>query len=261
MKRLLLAIGLVAALTGCTQKSEPAASAPAPEPATSELPATEPATSEAGPSAAEPAAPSAAAAARNTAPARPIPSKWKVDTNYQIIAPAQATNVDPGQVEIIEFMWLGCPHCYELNPYIEAWKKKLPSYVAFSQVPVTWDSLRVPHARLFYTLQALGAGDDMIVKAFEELHRQGEQSFTAEQEQKAFAVANGLDGAAFEREYNGFAVNTSIKRAQDLVRRYRVDQVPTLIVNGKYRTDVAMAGGPEKLMELLDDLASSEKVN
>jgi len=260
MRRVLLFIGLTAALAGCTQKPEaPASNTPAPQPS-----ATEPAAPEASPAAAGPAeqAPAAAAStAASTGPARPIPSNWKVDVNYQIIVPAQPTSVEPGQVEIIEFMWLGCPHCYELNPYIEAWKKKLPAYVAFRQEHVTWDALRRPHAQLFYTLQALGAGDDLIIKAFEELHRKGETSDTTEREQEAFAVANGLDGAAFKREYDGFTVKTSLKRADELVRRYRIDQVPTVIVNGKYLTDVSMAGSPEKLTQLLNDLAASEKGN
>lgn len=260
MRRVLFVIGLAAALAGCTQKAQaPASAAPAPQSSAAETTAPE-----AAAPAAEPADQAPAAAAdtnASTGPARPIPANWKVDVNYQIIAPAQPTNVDPGKVEIIEFMWLGCPHCYELNPFIEAWKKKLPSYVAFRQEHVTWDSLRRPHAQLFYTLQALGAGDDMIIKAFEELHRKGETADVTQKEQQAFAVANGIDAAAFDREYNGFTVKTSLKRADDLVRRYRVDQVPTVIVNGKYRTDVGMAGGPEKLTQLLNDLAASEKGN
>ena len=34
--------------------------------------------------------------------------------------------------------------------------------------------------------------------------------------------------------------------------------VPTFVVNGNYTTDVTMAGGPEKLMSLLSDLAAQE---
>jgi thiol:disulfide interchange protein DsbA len=260
MRRVLLLIGLSAALAGCTQKTEaPADNTPPAQPSATETTAPDASAPAAEATSGAPAA--LANSAASTGPARPIPGNWKVDVNYQIIVPAQPTNVDPGQVEIIEFMWLGCPHCYELNPYIEAWKKKMPSYVAFRQEHVTWDALRRPHAQLFYTLQALGAGDDMFIKAFQELHRKGETADTTEREQEAFAVANGIDGAAFKREYDGFTVKTSLKRADDLVRRYRVDQVPTVIVNGKYRTDVGMAGGPEKLTQLMNDLAASEKGN
>jgi thiol:disulfide interchange protein DsbA len=262
MKRLLLAIGLAAALTGCTQKPATPPPAPAAEPAAT-TPAT-PAAAEAQPA---PAPATEAPTAATPAPitARPLAGNWTAGKNYVLLAPAQPTNVDPGQVEILEFMWLGCPHCYALNPYIEAWKKKLPAYVAFRQVHVTWDSLRMPHARLFYTLEALGRSD-LLVKAFDEIHGKNEawmsgSDSTALQTQLAFAAANGIDVNAYEREYKGFAVSTSLKRADDLVRRYRIDTVPTLIVNGKYRTDEGMAGGPEKLTQLLTDLAASEKAH
>ncbi len=178
--------------------------------------------------------------------------------------PAQQTSVDPGQVEVIEFLWLGCPHCYDLNPYVEAWRKKLPAWVQFRQEHVTWDAQRLPHARLFYTIRALGGGNDIVVKAFDEIHRKrnplaaGSDAAT-EQMQEIFAAANGLDGAAFKREYNGFAVNTSIKRADDLIRRYHIETVPMFIVNGKYRTDVGDAGSAPALMQLLTDLVASEK--
>jgi thiol:disulfide interchange protein DsbA len=258
MKKLLVALGFVAALAGCSQKSAPVADTKPPAAASSE--------SSAAPDAAQtPAAGETAAADATPAlVAKPLAGNWKEGTNYTLINPAQPTTVEPGQVEIIEFMWLGCPHCYSLNPFIEAWRKKLPAYVAFRQEHVTWDAARTPHARLFYTIEALGGGDALIVKAFDEIHRKqnplmGRSDAETQQIQQEFMVANGIDAAAFKREYNGFSVNASIKRADDLVRRYRVDNVPTLIVNGKYRTGVDMAGSPEKLVQLLTDLAAAEK--
>lgn len=251
MKRLLLALSL-AALTGCTQKTPPAAQATV-QPdvqAPSDMPAQQP---------------SAAAEAATTGPpaGQPIPSRWQADVNYVAVLPAQPTNVDPGQVEVLEFLWLGCPHCYELNPHIEAWKKKLPAYVKFTQVHVTWDAVKQSHARLFYTITALG-GDALVVKAFDEIHARGNflvgnTESASEQMQLAFAVANGVDANAFRREYKGFAVNASVQRANQLMRTYRINGVPAFIVNGRYRTDVTMAGGPDRLMQLLTDLAASEK--
>ena len=262
MKRLLIAMVLAAALAGCTQKVAPPAATPpvksdVPTPAAPETPAAEP---QPAPAAAAPAVPAAAI----TTPAQPLAGHWQVDKNYHLILPPQPTSVDAGQVEIIEFMWLGCPHCYELNPYVEAWKSKLPAYVKFQQEHVIWDAQRKPHARLFYTLQALGGGDKMVVKAFDEIHGKrnpmmGNSEAATQQAQLAFAVANGFSAADFQREYNGFAVNTNMKRADELVRRYRIDQVPTFIVNGKYLTDVSDAGGPKQLMQLLTDLAAAEK--
>lgn len=267
MKRLLLLIGLSAALTACGQKA--AAPVETPPAATAEsAPAPAPAEATPAPAAAEApaaAAPAPAASAASTAPAAPIPAQWVAGKNYHLITPAQPTNVDAGQVEIIEFMWLGCPHCYEVNPYIEAWKKKLPANVKFKQEHVTWDAQRLPHARLFYTLQALGGDPDaLVVKAFEEIHRKNNplmanSEANTERLQTDFAVSNGVNEAAFKGAYKGFAVNTSIQRANQLIRSYRVDSVPVFIVNGKYRTDVGDAGGPAPLTQLLSDLAASER--
>jgi thiol:disulfide interchange protein DsbA len=257
MKRLLLAFGLSAALVGCTQQVAPAPTAPAQSAAST--PPTAAAEAPPAPAAAEAATP----ANTGPAPGSPIPARWKVDANYQLVLPAQGTNVDPGQVEVLEFLWLGCPHCYELNPFVESWKKKLPAYVKFTQVHITWDAVKVAHAKLFYSSQALG-GDALVVKAFDEIHRRnnvlvGNTEAATLQMQQDFAAANGIDAAAYKREYNGFAVNTSVQRANQLMRVYRVDHVPVFIVNGKYRTDVTLAGGQQELMQLLTDLAASEK--
>lgn len=262
MKRLML-IGLTALLAGCTQQSAPEATSSSEPPAASSTPAPE-GTTEPAPETQTAAAP-AATSSTSTLTARPLPGHWQEGTHYELITPSQATTVDAGQVEIIEFLWLGCAHCYELNPYIESWRANLPADVAFRQEHVTWDAQRLPHARLFYTLRALGADKEVVAKAFDEIHRKGNylMATTAAASQKLqeeFAAANGLDVAAFQRQYNGFTVNSSINRADDLIRRYKIGHVPILIVNGKYRTDVGMAGGPGQLIQLLSDLAASEKI-
>ncbi len=267
MKRLLLAFGLSATLTGCAQKATPPAETPAPAAAPASTPAPAP-TAQIEPQqvsapAAQPAA-AAAAAGSSTAPGKPIPGKWIADRNYQLILPAQGTDAGPGQVEIIEFMWFGCPHCYELNPFIEAWKKKLPPYVKFRQEHIVWDAGKTAHARLFYTLEVLNRSDDLVAKAFDEIHRKnnplaGNSEAATEDIQEEFAAANGINPADYRREATGFAVSTHLQRANQLMRQYRIDSVPNFIVAGKYRTDVGMAGGPAPLVELLNDLAASEK--
>jgi len=189
--------------------------------------------------------------------------RWKPGVNYKPIVPAQPTSADPGQVEVLEILWLGCPHCYELEPYIEAWRKKKPPYVKFVQEHVMWGPTHRSHGRLFYTLEALGR-DDLVVKAFEEIHRRGNMLVAASDEQTmqmqlAFAKANGISEADFRREYNGFAVNTRLQRAEELNRRYRIESVPRIIINGKYESGVDMVGGHEQLIALINDLAAAEK--
>jgi thiol:disulfide interchange protein DsbA len=191
--------------------------------------------------------------------------KWQSGKHYKPIVPAQPTSAAAGQVEVLEFMWLGCPHCADLEPHIEAWARQKPAYVKFVQEHVMWGAVHRAHGKLLYTLQALGR-NDLVHKAFEEIHRNGKMLLStsgndAETQsiQLAFAKANGISEADFKREYNGFGVNTRLQRAEVLNRSYRIESVPVIIINGKYQTDVGMAGGEKELLQLINDLAAFEK--
>jgi len=189
--------------------------------------------------------------------------RWKAGVDYKPIVPAQPTTAEPGQVEVLEILWLGCPHCADLEPYIQAWLKKKPPYVKFVQEHVMWGPAHRAHARLFYTLESLGR-DDLVTKAFDEIHHRGNMLISQNDDQTlqmqlAFAKANGISDADFKREYNGFAVNTRLQRAEELMRRYKIESVPRIIINGKYESGVDMVGSQEKMIALINDLAAAEK--
>jgi protein dithiol oxidoreductase (disulfide-forming) len=194
-----------------------------------------------------------------------LPSgKWKPGVNYDPIVPAQPTNVGPGKVEVDEVFWLGCPHCYALEPYIEAWLKNKPSYIEFVRIPVMWGPIHRSHARLFYTLQALNRSD-LFEKAFDTIQQQhnplvsttGNDAETLKLQQD-FAKANGISPEEYAKAYNSFSVNTNLQRAEELTQRYQVQGVPLVVIDGKYSTDVAKAGGPKELISEIDDLAAAE---
>jgi protein dithiol oxidoreductase (disulfide-forming) len=204
-------------------------------------------------------------------PGQQLPDqRWKTGVNYEPIVPAQPTTAAPGKVEVLEIFWLGCPHCYLLEPYIQKWLKQKPSYIQFVRVPVMWNPVHQLHAQLFYTLEALHR-DDLVEKAFETIHS-GDNPLigTSEQDsfdkQLAWAQANGIDGNAFRTAYNSFSVHTSLEHAQEITDRYHVQGVPLIVVNGKFATDVGMAGGnaagdtggDAKLIQLIADLAEFE---
>ena len=207
------------------------------------------------------AAVSSTAAAATTAQA----SNWQDGVNYTRIVPAQPTSVADGQVEVLEIFWYACPHCYALDPLIEAWRKKLPSYVSFSRVPVTWSAGHRSLARLFYSLQSLGKLDQLHAAVFKEIHVNGNplvdlgnDDAKSEQIQTAFVEKNGISAEAFRNAYHSFAVETDVQRAEQLTERYRVTGVPMFVVNGKYLTDVGMAQGEDRLLMLVSDLAAQE---
>src|SRR5580658_381679 len=99
---------------------------------------------------------------------------WVAGKNYAVLSPAQPTDVPTGKVEVIEFFWYACPHCYALDPTVEGWRKNKAAYIEFRRVPVTWNDEHRAHARLFYTLQALGKLDGLHSKVFDEIHNDGD---------------------------------------------------------------------------------------
>jgi protein dithiol oxidoreductase (disulfide-forming) len=205
--------------------------------------------------------------------ALPESSEWKPGVNYDVISPAQPTTAEPGKVEVLEVFWLGCPHCFALEPYIRSWLKTKPSYIQYVRVPVMWDDpMRRGHARLFYTLESVG-GDDLVEKAFAYIHNMEEQTGSESvlvtnsdgdslKQQQAWAVQNGVDANAFAQAYNSFYVNTQLQQAAEITTEYQVTSVPYIAIDGKFTTDVGKASGggddPAKLISLLNFLAAWE---
>jgi len=191
--------------------------------------------------------------------------KWVAGTNYKVMLPAQPTDVAPGKVEVIEFFWYGCPHCYALDPYLQSWLKNKPNYIDFRRVHITWSEVHREHARLFYTLQALGKLDELQGKVFEEIHLNHDLMFVPGDEkatfaqQLQFAKTNGISAADFTNSWNSFGVQTNVQKADEMTRRYKIEAVPTIVIDGKYTTDVGMAGSQQNLIQIMDDLAASER--
>jgi protein dithiol oxidoreductase (disulfide-forming) len=192
-----------------------------------------------------------------------LPSgRWKAGVNYDPLVPAQPTSVEPGKVEVIEVMWLGCPHCYALEPYLRAWVKTKPAWIEFTRVHVMWQAPHRAHAKLFYTLKALGR-PDLIDKAFDTIQQQHNPLIGNSDEEslkvaQAWAVQQGISADDFANAFNSFSVNSDLQRAEELTTRYRVQSVPLFVINGKYTTDVAKAGGPTQIIQLINDLAAYE---
>jgi protein dithiol oxidoreductase (disulfide-forming) len=188
--------------------------------------------------------------------------KWKAGVNYDTLVPQQPTSVGPGKVEVVEVFWLGCPHCAALEPFIQTWLKSKPSYIEFVRVPVMWGPVHRAHAHLFYTIAALNRLD-LVQKAFDAIQSQHQMLVGSSEDetlkaQQAFAKDNGISADDYAKAYNSFTVNSNLQRAEQLTQRYHVEGVPLVIVDGRYTTDVAKAGGQSQLIGLVDDLAAAE---
>ncbi len=272
-RTLALSAALLLALCACgsrqTQTSPPsAAGVPSAQTSAGSVSAGATASPTSGNSGAASASSSTGAAAGAATPgplALPTSSRWKPGVNYVVISPAQPTNAPPGKVQVMEVFWLACPHCHALEPFLLAWRKTKPDYVQFVRVPVMWGPLQQAHARLYYALEALNR-HDLVEKAFDLIHnletQTGSESILVGsspantlQLQEAFATRNGISATAFENAYNSFDVNTELQQAEQITQIYEIQAVPTIIIDGRYRTNVARAGGENQLISLINFLA------
>jgi len=200
-----------------------------------------------------------------TSSAAAIPAKWVEGKNYTSLVPAQPTSVASDKVEVLELFWYGSDRCFRLDPVLEGWRKQgKPAFVEFERVPVMSNSATRAHARLFYTLEALGKLELLHTAVFREIHVNNGYFLdinpaTAERLQQAFLKANGVSEENFDRAYGSSSVERKLQRAEQLTRAYNVTDVPLIVVNGKYTADTDTAGGEKELLELADDLATSER--
>lgn len=179
---------------------------------------------------------------------------------YKLVSPAQPT-ITKNKIEIVELFWYGCPHCFHFEPDLKEWLAKKPDNVVFYRIPAVFNPTWALHARAFYSAKSLGLlneGKTEFHKAFfEEIHKH-KKRLNNKKAVQAFFSRFGISAEDFNNTFDSFAVNTKVNRAVTLSKRYQLDGVPALIVNGKYRTDGPMAGGREGMLKVLDFLIKKE---
>jgi thiol:disulfide interchange protein DsbA len=157
------------------------------------------------------------------------------------------------KIEVIEFFSYGCPHCNDLEPFLQAWMRTLPPDVQFRRVPVMFQQRWEGLARVYYTLEAMGEEARLSPEVFKAIHVNGLPLY----DDKAFfdwAASHGLDRARVAEVYNSFGVNSKFNRAKVLAQAYNIQSVPTVIVDGKFVTSSDRVGTHEKLPPVLDEL-------
>ena len=171
---------------------------------------------------------------------------------YRVLPISQPVETK-GKVEVIEFFWYGCPHCYDFEPDLSAWVKRQPKDVVFRRVPVAFREDFMPHNQLFYALQAMGKGDALNEKVMYAMHKENKRLLT-EPEIADWVASQGIDRNTFLATYRSFAVVSKSRAAKELADAYRIDGVPTVVMQGKYVTSPSIAGSKAKALLVMDYL-------
>ncbi len=175
---------------------------------------------------------------------------------YEIISPAQPTQ-HPDKIEVIEFFWYGCPHCYSFEPLLDNWSKNLPKNVEFIRQPAAFNELWSKHAKAYYTAEALGIVDKVHADLFDAIQNKKE-SLDTEEALSKFFIAHGVNETQFKEAYNSFVVDSKMRQAPLMAARYGITGVPAIIINGKYKTNGTLAGSHEKMIEVMNQLIKQE---
>ena len=197
------------------------------------------------------------------APAAAREWKYKEGEHYVRMVPTQPTVGGADKIEVAEFFWYGCGHCYDLEPYINEWAKNKDPNVRFVRIPATWNALVQLHAQLYYTEEVLARnsilkGPEAFREAvFQEYHQRGNRMTSEAAIQKLFARF-GVSEEDFQGTWSSFEVNQKLRVAADLMRRYSVSSVSAIVVNGKYRTSASETGTYPRLIEAIDELTVRE---
>lgn len=167
--------------------------------------------------------------------------------------PAPQPTEGGGKIEVIEFFWYGCSHCYALEPSVNAWIKTAPKDVVFRRIPAYPSEGWGEMARVYYTLEAMGLLDKYHQRVFDAMHRDN-VNLANKRIREEWLAKNGIDVARYGDVEKSFSVATKLSRARQLTAAYQVDSVPRLIVNGKYFTSAEQAGTADKVFPVVDQI-------
>jgi thiol:disulfide interchange protein DsbA len=186
-------------------------------------------------------------------------------THFSRMVPAQPTVGGAEKIEVAEFFWYGCNHCFDFEPYVKRWAEGIPANVRFVQVPALWNPLVKLHGQLFYTEEVLATNGKLVDRdgfrnaVFLEIHRRGNRLASDSAIYEVFGRF-GVAEEDFKATWGSFEVAQKMQVAEDLSRRYGLTSVPMVVVNGKYKTSAGEAGSYPKLLELVDELIEREEL-
>lgn len=176
--------------------------------------------------------------------------------DYDLVKPPQPT-ADPSKIEVLEFFWYGCPHCFHFEPELNAWTKTVPANVDFRRQPAIFNEQWAAHAKAFYTAETLGVLDKLHADFYDAIQNKKE-SLTSEDDLATFFKAHGIDEAAFHKAYKSFAVDSQMRQAEGLAAKYGITGTPALVINGKYVVSPGKAKSFPRMIEITNALIRQE---
>jgi len=173
--------------------------------------------------------------------------------DYNLLNPAQPASSK--KIEVLEFFFYECGHCFHLHPLLAAWEKKMPKDVELVYVPTMFRDSTEPLARTYYALEGMGQIKQMDDAIYQAIHVNNVSLFDLESI-GSFVGSRGVDRAKFASAYNSFSVQSKVTRAKQMIRSYGISGTPTLVVDGKYMITGLQ---PADMIRVLNDVIAKAR--
>ena len=178
--------------------------------------------------------------------------------DYKPVATPVATTAPAGQVDVVEFFSYACPHCFELEPTLQAWLQRKPPEIRFRRSPVPFMFNHENFQRLYFALDALGQADAMQKKVFDAVHVE-HQRLDKPDDIAAFMTRNGVDAKRFMALFTSFGIRTKVQQGNQMMETFGVDSVPTVVVAGQWMTSPGLAKTEERTTQVIEFLAAKAR--
>jgi thiol:disulfide interchange protein DsbA len=190
---------------------------------------------------------------------------WVEGQHYFLVQPAQATQLPPGKVEVLEIFSYACPACNRAYPLIDKLKASLPATAQLSYLPASWHPEEdwKNFQRAYFAAQSLGLVGKTHDAVFDAIWKSGELAVidpdtkrpkalmpTIAEIARYYARITPVTAEAFLAAAQSFSVDATMRQADAQIKAYQADQTPTLIINGSYRLTPQSAGGDEQFIAL-----------
>ncbi|MFT6302796.1 MAG: thiol:disulfide interchange protein DsbA [Granulosicoccus sp.] len=175
---------------------------------------------------------------------------------YQLVNPPLNTrSID--KIEVLEYFWFGCPHCFAFEPSINKWIEEKPDYVDFVREAPPLNPGWEPHSRAFYAAKIMGVTEQFFEPMFNAIHLD-RRSLRSPDNIAKFSGELDIDAKKFRKTMDSFAVDTRMKKAMQMARASRISGVPSVVINGKYLTGGSLAGSHEGILRVIDERVAEE---
>jgi len=176
---------------------------------------------------------------------------------FRVISPPLLA--DRQRIEVTEFFWYGCPHCFDFEPVLAQWARALPPDAVLRRVPAIFPNDKwAPGARLYYTLEALNLLDRLHAEVFNAIHV-ARQRLDDEKILFEWIAAKGVDMQQFTEAWSSFAVASHVQQARATTRAAGITGVPAVMVHGRYVA--LMPGSYGELTAIIDGLIDRVRVD